>query len=116
MNKLKLFMLHEIQKMLLYRIIICHVYIEPPDMLMILSNFGIILRMIWVRFHSIVPQYPAILMEITLLVAWSPYWEHIKEGYAHRHEPNVLFMYYEDMNKVSSSSIDNNFNPKDLII
>lgn len=47
----------------------------------------------------------AILTEITLLVAWSPYWEHIKEGYAHRHEPNVLFMYYEDMNKVSCSLV-----------
>lgn len=29
-----------------------------------------------------------------------PYWSHLKEGWEHRHEPNVLFMFYEDMNKV----------------
>lgn len=28
-----------------------------------------------------------------------PYWKHIKEGWARRHEPNVLFMFYEDMSK-----------------
>lgn len=39
------------------------------------------------------------------LVAWSPYWEHIKEGWAHRQEPNVLFMFYEEMNQVSFFSI-----------
>lgn len=34
------------------------------------------------------------------LVAWSPYWEHIKEGWNRRHEKNCLFLFYEDMNKV----------------
>lgn len=32
-------------------------------------------------------------------VAWSPYWEHIKEGWQRRFESNVLFMFYEEMNK-----------------
>uniref|UniRef100_A0A182QUI7 Sulfotransferase domain-containing protein n=1 Tax=Anopheles farauti TaxID=69004 RepID=A0A182QUI7_9DIPT len=31
------------------------------------------------------------------LTAWSPYWTHIKEGWAERDRENVLFMYYEDM-------------------
>ncbi|KAJ6640904.1 Luciferin sulfotransferase [Pseudolycoriella hygida] len=30
---------------------------------------------------------------------WMPYWSHLKEGWEHRHNPNVLFMFYEDMNK-----------------
>lgn len=34
------------------------------------------------------------------LLPWTPYYEHINEGYAHRFTPNVLFMFYEDMNKV----------------
>lgn len=29
-----------------------------------------------------------------------PYWSHIQEGWEHRHCSNVLFMFYEDMNKV----------------
>lgn len=33
------------------------------------------------------------------LVCYGPYWEHIEEGWKHRHEPNVLFMFYEDMNR-----------------
>ncbi|CAG9856751.1 unnamed protein product [Phyllotreta striolata] len=33
------------------------------------------------------------------LVAWAPYWEHIKEGWNRRNENNVLFLFYEDMNK-----------------
>lgn len=31
------------------------------------------------------------------LVPWSPYWEHLKEAWAQRNHPNVLFMFYEDM-------------------
>lgn len=31
---------------------------------------------------------------------WSPYYEHVKEGWEHRFTPNVLFMFYEDMSKV----------------
>lgn len=30
-------------------------------------------------------------------VDWSSYWTHIKEGWAHRNHPNVLFLFYEDM-------------------
>ncbi|CAD7091120.1 unnamed protein product [Hermetia illucens] len=30
---------------------------------------------------------------------WMPYFSHLKEGWSHRHDPNVLFMFYEDMNK-----------------
>lgn len=26
-----------------------------------------------------------------------PYWAHLKEGWESRHQPNVLFMFYEDM-------------------
>ncbi|XP_075220674.1 sulfotransferase 4 [Lycorma delicatula] len=33
------------------------------------------------------------------LNAWTPYWSHIKEGWNHRHHPNVLFLFYENMNK-----------------
>nr|XP_023026985.1 sulfotransferase 1C4-like [Leptinotarsa decemlineata] len=33
------------------------------------------------------------------LVAWAPYWEHIKEGWNHRSNKNCLFLFYEDMNK-----------------
>lgn len=34
------------------------------------------------------------------LLPWAPYWEHINEGWEHRFAPNVLFMFYEEMNKV----------------
>ncbi|XP_058805333.1 sulfotransferase 1 family member D1-like [Phymastichus coffea] len=30
-------------------------------------------------------------------VSFSPYWKHIKEGWLHRHEPNFLFLFYEEM-------------------
>lgn len=33
------------------------------------------------------------------LAPWCPYWTHIKEGWEHRNHPNVLFMFYEDMNQ-----------------
>lgn len=28
-----------------------------------------------------------------------PYWAHLKEGWQNRHQPNVLFLFYEDMNR-----------------
>lgn len=28
-----------------------------------------------------------------------PYWSHVREGWQNRHQPNVLFMFYEDMIK-----------------
>ncbi|XP_063983671.1 sulfotransferase 1E1-like [Diachasmimorpha longicaudata] len=31
------------------------------------------------------------------LTPWSPYWEHLKEAWALRHHPNLLFMFYEEM-------------------
>ncbi|KAK9504690.1 hypothetical protein O3M35_010962 [Rhynocoris fuscipes] len=31
------------------------------------------------------------------LLVYSPYWEHIKEGWERRHEKNVLFLFYEDL-------------------
>lgn len=31
-------------------------------------------------------------------VLYGSYWKHIEEGWQRRHEPNVLFMFYEDMN------------------
>ncbi|KAL9693715.1 hypothetical protein quinque_013000 [Culex quinquefasciatus] len=33
------------------------------------------------------------------LTPWSPYWSHLREGWQARSLPNVLFMFYEDMNK-----------------
>ncbi|XP_030751841.1 estrogen sulfotransferase-like [Sitophilus oryzae] len=40
------------------------------------------------------------------LQPWTPYWSHLKEGWGHRHDPNVLFIFYEDMNKNSRTSIE----------
>ncbi|XP_043273832.1 sulfotransferase 4A1-like [Venturia canescens] len=31
------------------------------------------------------------------LTPWSPYWEHLKEAWAQRHHPNLLFLFYEDL-------------------
>ncbi|XP_026687027.1 sulfotransferase 4A1 isoform X2 [Diaphorina citri] len=39
------------------------------------------------------------------LVGWAPYWNHVKEGWSHRDNPNVLFLFYEDMNKDLPSCI-----------
>lgn len=36
-------------------------------------------------------------------VVFSPYWEHIKEGWEARHKKNVLFLFYEDLISVSNS-------------
>lgn len=33
------------------------------------------------------------------LAPWTPYWTHINEGWQNRHRSNVLFLFYEDMNK-----------------
>ncbi|KAG5868879.1 hypothetical protein JTB14_028109 [Gonioctena quinquepunctata] len=40
------------------------------------------------------------------LVAWAPYWEHIREGWTRRNEENILFLFYEDMNKDLRNVID----------
>ncbi|XP_066905451.1 luciferin sulfotransferase [Halyomorpha halys] len=39
------------------------------------------------------------------LLVFSPYWEHIKEGWEARHKKNVLFLFYEDIVKNMSESI-----------
>ncbi|XP_033211653.1 sulfotransferase 1E1-like [Belonocnema kinseyi] len=39
------------------------------------------------------------------LTAWSPYWEHLKEAWAQKDHPNVLFMFYEEMQADLLSSI-----------
>lgn len=31
------------------------------------------------------------------LTPWSPYWEHLKEAWTQRHHPNLLFIFYEEM-------------------
>ncbi|XP_073943694.1 sulfotransferase 1 family member D1-like [Choristoneura fumiferana] len=33
------------------------------------------------------------------LIPWSPFWAHVKEAWALRYHPNMLFMFYEDMLK-----------------
>lgn len=32
---------------------------------------------------------------------WTPYWEHVKEGWENRKHENVLFTFYEDINDVN---------------
>lgn len=32
-------------------------------------------------------------------VYWSPYWTHVKQAWSLRHKPNVLFIFYEEMQK-----------------
>ncbi|KAK9719931.1 Sulfotransferase domain [Popillia japonica] len=39
------------------------------------------------------------------LQPWTPYWEHVKEGWDRRFEKNFLFLFYEDMNKDSKAAI-----------
>lgn len=39
------------------------------------------------------------------LLVFSPFWEHIKEGWERRNHANVLFIFYEDLNKNTADSI-----------
>ncbi|XP_058063295.1 sulfotransferase 1C4 [Anopheles bellator] len=39
------------------------------------------------------------------LTPWSPYWDHIKEGWELRKKDNVLFMFYEDMKRNLSDTV-----------
>ncbi|XP_059622304.1 luciferin sulfotransferase isoform X2 [Phlebotomus argentipes] len=39
------------------------------------------------------------------LAPWMPYWSHIREGWENRNHPNVLFMFYEDMNRDLAATI-----------
>ncbi|XP_055641713.1 sulfotransferase 1E1 isoform X2 [Toxorhynchites rutilus septentrionalis] len=40
------------------------------------------------------------------LVPWSPYWTHLKQAWNARHLPNVLFMFYEEMNQNLPATIN----------
>jgi len=37
------------------------------------------------------------LATMFVVVAWTPYFTHIKEGWNHRNDKNVLFLFYEDL-------------------
>ncbi|XP_076755266.1 sulfotransferase 1E1 [Xylocopa sonorina] len=41
------------------------------------------------------------------LTPWSPYWEHLKEAWAQRNNPNFLFIFYEDMLRDLPKTIKN---------
>ncbi|KAJ8939807.1 hypothetical protein NQ318_012807 [Aromia moschata] len=40
------------------------------------------------------------------LQPWTPYWEHIKEGWERRNEGNMLFLFYENINKDLRGNIE----------
>lgn len=48
-------------------------------------------------YHGNFPDYFDYLQKG--LQPWCPYYAHLKEGWAHRNHSNVLFMFYEEMNK-----------------
>jgi hypothetical protein len=35
----------------------------------------------------------------------APYFDHVQEAWAHRNNPNVLFIFYEDMKKAINDSV-----------
>ena len=41
------------------------------------------------------------IMNFNLSAAWSPYWEHLKEAWARKDHPNLLFLFYEELQVVS---------------
>jgi hypothetical protein len=40
-----------------------------------------------------------------ITVHWSPFFEHIKDGWSHRNDENVLFLHYEDLLSDLSGSL-----------
>jgi hypothetical protein len=40
-------------------------------------------------------------------VPWSPYWEHIHEAWEMKENSNLLFLFYEDLVKVSKAILYN---------
>lgn len=40
---------------------------------------------------------------------YAPYTEHVKEGWEHRHDANVLFLFYEQMIKVGKLTNDSSY-------
>ncbi|XP_049855499.1 sulfotransferase 1C4 isoform X1 [Schistocerca gregaria] len=37
---------------------------------------------------------------------WTPYWTHVTEGWKRREHPNLLFLFYEEMNKDISETVE----------
>jgi len=53
-----------------------------------------------IRLHNYVGDFPCFWDYFEKnLRPWTPYWSHVIEGWDHRHHPNVLFLFYEEMNK-----------------
>ena len=38
-------------------------------------------------------------------MTYSPFWEHIKEGWEVKNKEKVLFLFYEELSKVSSKAV-----------
>jgi hypothetical protein len=55
----------------------------------------------WTEFraHRVWCLYTKILLSTD---PWAPYWSHVIEGWDNRHHSNMLFLFYEDMNKVNT--------------
>lgn len=66
---------------------------------------GTISKVVWVTSNSNV-AFRTNCFQIHSLVNWLPYWDHVEEGWKRRHNPNVLFIFYEEMKKVSSNSTE----------
>lgn len=68
----------------------------------IFVNIGFISKttyvIITIRFEIYKKQFNIYYKFLT--EPWTPYWEHIKEGLEFKEHPNVLFMFYEDINEV----------------
>jgi hypothetical protein len=63
-----------------------------------------------IRSHCSLGSWITFIRMLTYLMLassdpWAPYWSHIIEGWDHRHHPNVLFLFYEEMNKVTKDYI-----------
>lgn len=55
----------------------------------------------WVHIES--NEYHSKVSTFLCAAPWAPYWEHVNEGWNSRHEPNILFIFYEEMKKVRVS-------------
>jgi len=53
-----------------------------------------------IKLHGYVGDFPCYWDYFEKnLIPWAPYWSHVIEGWNLRHHPNVLFLFYEEMNK-----------------
>ncbi|XP_014481471.1 PREDICTED: sulfotransferase 1C4-like isoform X3 [Dinoponera quadriceps] len=50
-----------------------------------------------IKYNGNFEQFCDIFMNSRTI--YDPYWEHVKEGWAKRHRPNTLFLFYEDLIK-----------------